>query len=331
MTELIFRETGYSNGYQEIETPILESADKVYDLTFSDSNVFFKFNLTDFDSSGNSVKQSDVLLRPEGTIPVCRYVARELSEKKNNVLPMSLQYSIVCYRNEPIDTLGEGKRREFNQLGAEKLGDKDKLFADAEVMNYAYSVLRRLGINKEDIRLRVNDITLFKQACETTNLSEELKINFQTLIDDYSKKTAEGNIVNINLPFPKGLTSALQKEWSGFFSQYMSPEKATLADERLLNLYSISELIKDVPVLIDRSVVRGFSYYTGPVFQIDVRKNGVWRAEIGGGGRYDSLIGMYLAYLGIQKEVPATGFAFGTERLTDLINLRKDFKMTVGF
>jgi len=69
-------------------------------------------------------------------------------------------------------------------------------------------------------------------------------------------------------------------------------------------------------------VVRGFSYYTGPVFQIDaVSDDGTLLPEIGGGGRYDKLIGQNLRAFGVDRDVPATGFAFGTERLVNAARL----------
>jgi histidyl-tRNA synthetase len=67
--------------------------------------------------------------------------------------------------------------------------------------------------------------------------------------------------------------------------------------------------------VFDLSIIRGLSYYTGPVWEFTVRDGGV--GSVAGCGRYDKLVGLYLG-----RDVPATGGSFGIERLFEVIKER---------
>ncbi|MCP2257472.1 Histidyl-tRNA synthetase [Streptoalloteichus tenebrarius] len=74
--------------------------------------------------------------------------------------------------------------------------------------------------------------------------------------------------------------------------------------------------ISDGP--IDLCVVRSHEYYSGVAFEVDVVADGMAFVEVGGGGRYDRLVGHFVP-AGGRRSVPATGFAFGVERLVHLL------------
>jgi histidyl-tRNA synthetase len=66
-------------------------------------------------------------------------------------------------------------------------------------------------------------------------------------------------------------------------------------------------------IRVDRSVVRGLEYYTGPVFEVELTlpaKDGARFGSVGGGGRYDGLVSRFRG-----EPVPATGFSIGVSRL----------------
>jgi histidyl-tRNA synthetase len=104
-----------------------------------------------------------------------------------------------------------------------------------------------------------------------------------------------------------------------------------IAEKGIAELRSIIELVQsagygDERIQIDTSVIRGLEYYTGPVFEVeltfpvtDETGKPVRFGSVGGGGRYDGLVGRFR-----NDQVPATGFSIGVSRLmTALIHLGK--------
>jgi histidyl-tRNA synthetase len=321
LVEAVFRQEGFSRGYHEIQTPILERAEALPKKLFAcwKKQGFIRLTLVDYDNKSKKVGTTQAILRPEGTIPVCRWLATKLAAGQK-VLPAKLIYSIDCYRNEPIDELKEGKFRQFDQLGVELMG-ADYAQTDAEVIEYAFAVLRKVGVKKEDIRIRLGDINFFKKLSAQSGFNTRKQYALQERIDNFSKDRALGRDLRINLPHIEKLAPEVRKKWALLLDMYGPFTGDVSAIDVNLN-HVANELVKrNVPVCIDFSVVRGFSYYTGPVFQIDVRKDGKWVAEVAGGGRYDDLVGQNLRTFGIKSKVPATGFAFGTERLVNVSNL----------
>ncbi|UCD04414.1 MAG: ATP phosphoribosyltransferase regulatory subunit [Candidatus Woesearchaeota archaeon] len=340
--EALFSTFAQKNKYNEIETPIIERAELFDPKFFSNWNpeAFFRININDYNEDYELLKENIGILRPEGTIPVCRFIAKKINEGLD--LPIKLAYDIVCYRNEPITEVDGFKRREYKQLGAEYIGDKS-LNADAEVISFAYNFLKNLGFNEENINVRLNDVSIFNNLTEQSGLERKVKNSLQNELDTFSKNRA----ISRNDRGEKTTIAENDRELGRrrilrIVSDNLEDYELKDKWERLLIEEGIEDLVECIPeykkltplvsrlnkkgvnVTIDPTVVRGFNYYTGPVFQIDYDKN----VEIAGGGRYDNIIGDYLKFLGIDKKVPATGFAFGLERI---VNSVKDGKKTVTF
>jgi len=256
-------------------------------------------------------------------MPVCRFLATQLAQG-NELLPARIIYAIDCYRNEAIESIEGNRLRQFNQLGVECIGDASQK-SDKEVILYAYETLRKIGIPQKDIRIRMSDVKYIKELFEESNFSPGERSSLQDVIDRFSKSCAEGYYSGVYLPLEK-LAPSLQRKWRnlvGVDASGTQSKQAPTLDACFKDLVR-SVRREGVPAVVDTSVVRGYLYYTGPVFQIDARKqDGTWIAEIGGGGRYDELIGRNLQTFGIERKVPATGFGFGTERLVDVSRLPK--------
>lgn len=325
--EAVFRNEGYKKGFEEIETPILESVAALPRSVFSvwNDNNFFGLDINDYDAAGTLLRTTKSVLRPEGTLPVCRFVATQLAEGQQ--IPNQLLYSIACYRNEPIEEVDGYKKREFRQLGVEYIDDKG-IESDAAVIEYAYNVMRAIGIPQQDIRVRLNNVQVFNDLCEESNLRGDDKIELQRALDAFSKERALENANSVVLPKTDDLSAGLRQRWKQCAGDYLVLPEAKRLNRPLGDLAGILQE-RNVPVTIDLAVVRGFNYYTGCVFQIDVRQ-GTWLAEIGGGGRYDEVIGQYLRDFGIERPVPATGFAFGTERLVKAARLQGTYTLELN-
>jgi len=92
---------------------------------------------------------------------------------------------------------------------------------------------------------------------------------------------------------------------------------AGVDEQALADLAAIAEAVGGTaPLVFDPFLVRGMGYYTGPIFEVAHPQLGY---SLGGGGRYDGMIGRFLG-----TDVPATGFSLGFERLIDLVELPAD-------
>jgi histidyl-tRNA synthetase len=80
--------------------------------------------------------------------------------------------------------------------------------------------------------------------------------------------------------------------------------------------HALDTLPPGVSLRFDPTLVRGMGYYTGTIFEIAHPGSG---SSVGGGGRYDGMIGRFLG-----TDVPAAGFSIGFERVVDLIELPED-------
>jgi histidyl-tRNA synthetase len=92
----------------------------------------------------------------------------------------------------------------------------------------------------------------------------------------------------------------------------------SLAENAILDIYQILAFTKNPHIKVDPSLARGLSYYTGAIFEINVPD---LAGSLGGGGRYDGLIGMFG-----KEEIPACGFSLGLERILVVMNERGMFQ-----
>ena len=96
--------------------------------------------------------------------------------------------------------------------------------------------------------------------------------------------------------------------------------KAGLEDLR--QIFALCQSTSAGPHLaLDRSLARGLSYYTGPIFEIRVAD---LAGSLGGGGRYDNLVGMFSG-----ENVPASGISLGLERILVVMAERNMFPEAV--
>jgi len=91
--------------------------------------------------------------------------------------------------------------------------------------------------------------------------------------------------------------------------------------EGLASMWHLLRLLKTTPAVettvYDPSLARGLSYYTGTIMEIDIPG---FAGSLGGGGRYDGLIGMFG-----KEQIPACGFSLGLERILVVMDERGMF------
>ncbi|GAA0593066.1 histidine--tRNA ligase [Paenochrobactrum glaciei] len=329
-------------GFEPIETPLVEYTDALGKfLPDQDRPNEGVFSLQDDDEQWLS-------LRYDLTAPLARHVAENFNEIQ---LPFRTYRNGWVFRNEKP---GPGRFRQFMQFDADTVGGPG-VAADAEMCMMAADTLERLGIQRGDYVIRVNNRKVLDGVLELIGLAGDenanRRLNVLRAVDKLDKFGEEG--VKLLLgegrrdesgDFTKGagLDAAAIAKVLEFTAAGSEDGQQTIANLRKVvegnarGVEGVEELAQmqalfdagnyQGRVKIDPSVVRGLEYYTGPVYeaelQFDVtneKGEKVVFGSVGGGGRYDGLVSRFRG-----QPVPATGFSIGVSRLmTALKNLGK--------
>lgn len=256
----------------------------------------------------------DLGLRFELTSSLARMIASNPNLKK----PIKA-YSIgKVWR---YDSPQQGRYREFLQADADIFGS-EKCFCEVELLSMAKGILEELGFNEFYIVL--NNRKILESQLECSNISLERKNDVFIALDKLGKIGYEG----VKKEFlERGLKLS---DFEGFMKYIIiegsNEEKIAKMKELLKNsekgiegLQELEDILRFASqinlsnIVIDYSLVRGLDYYTGPIYEIKIRK-GKEVGSIAGGGRYDNLVELF----GGQK-TPAVGISLGIERIIDLI------------
>jgi ATP phosphoribosyltransferase regulatory subunit len=255
-----------------------------------------------------------LLLRPDATAQVARTMAMGLT---GDVLPQRLSYRTSVFRYEPEHA---GRGREIFQVGAELVGIED-VSGDSEVIGLLIECLQTVGLRSFTIAL--GHVGFIKGLLARSGLSL------------HAQKRAEQAAARKDLP---RLEEVLSSERISKSAAQAVREASELAGEeevlkrgralaagdpllrapieRLAQLYHLlCAAGHRSSILLDLGEFRGFDYYDGVVF--DVFASGVG-AELGGGGRYDHLIGRF------GRQLPSTGFALDVDRLFRAVQFPDD-------
>ncbi|HEX3018881.1 MAG TPA: histidine--tRNA ligase [Chitinispirillaceae bacterium] len=247
-------------------------------------------------------------LRPELTPSLARMVAA-----KGNALKRPVRwYSIPrLFRYEKMQ---KGRLREFFQLNMDILGVED-VSADAELISAVIDMMRDLGLNADDFKVRISSRTLLEELFTASGLDKSSFAELYALLDRKNKISEQQYKEDLAEIIPD---QQLQNRFLAIFAsdsldqiQLNTGETPALDNLKelfkLLNYYGFSQY-----VTFDIGIVRGLAYYTGIVFEVfDIKKS---MRAIAGGGRYDKLVELYGG-----PSTPAVGFAAGDVVLGDLI------------
>ena len=281
------REMAQKCGYAEYNASILEPAELYRGKNAENEEIINEQTYT-FTDRG----EREVTLRPEMTPTVARMVAakrRELS------FPLRW-YSIPnVFRYERPQ---RGRLREHWQLNVDLFGSESPA-AEVEILAMAWGLMSKFGATKEDFEIRVSSRAFLNSLFAQLGLPEEKKRQVVHLLDRKAKITRE--------EFAEGL------EAIGVSEDAFSP-KETPADVAAV-LAPLHETGFD-NIVFNPSVVRGFDYYTGIVFEV-FDKHPENNRSLFGGGRYDNL----LAIFG-QEPLPAVGFGMGDVTIRDFLAVR---------
>ncbi|MBB4963483.1 ATP phosphoribosyltransferase regulatory subunit [Saccharothrix violaceirubra] len=329
------------HGYEQVEVPLVERATSFSEEVVGrspwpewDSRGCFHLRAPDYPSSyEDAPDHTDVLLVPEGTISVTRWIGCRLAESPDMIFPVKLFYDMPCFRNEVVAELTGTKRRQFTQFGLEILGAEPGN-SDVEAVYLITRCLEELGVAAGGTRVRVGDVGVFNRLVELSGLGPDAAIQVKEVLDAMAEckagkapERASGLLGRLAGVLDAGGVSRLPHDvWMGLAHagdsvSFLRALHDSVIDERLDDLARLVHVLEALGVRVetDLCVVRSHEYYTGIVFEIDVVTEEYSHVEVGGGGRYDKLVGHFVPDGGVDR-IPATGFAFGVERLVELLD-----------
>ncbi|MEK7632711.1 MAG: histidine--tRNA ligase [Patescibacteria group bacterium] len=264
-------------GYEEYEAPILEPL-VLYEAK-SSAEIVERQSYVFTDRGGEKI-----VVRPELTPSLARMVAN----RQGQLPPLLRWFSFAdCWRYERPQ---KGRSRNFMQLNIDFLGS-DSVEADVEAIDLALSIVQANGMDMTKIEMRVNDRASFDVICNGLKISDDKRGQFLTLLDERGKLTTEeflAQLQTINATITIGDLTCIEE---------MKPS------ERLEAIMDAVLALGWTQLAYDPSLIRGFSYYTGMVFEV-FSTSGEYRRAMFGGGRYNDL----LQAVG-GKPMSAVGFA----------------------
>jgi histidyl-tRNA synthetase len=331
-------------GFEPLETPAVENIETLMGKYGEEGNqlIFKILKRGEHEKTG----EADLALRYDLTVPLARVVAQYQNE-----LPKFFKR----YQIQPVwraDRPARGRFREFYQCDVDVLGSKSMVI-EAELISAASDALVALGFN--DFKVRLNHRRVLNEILEATGVASDKHAGFLVALDKFDKIGKEGFFRELEAG---GLfLSGEGQKAAGFLLdlKMLSIESASDVDVHrrgdynacdrnelnakvllsirqlvtghggpqngLADLETILELIEQTSakgkVEIDPTLARGLSYYTGAIIEINVAD---LAGSLGGGGRYDNLVGMFLG-----KDVPACGFSLGLERIIVVMSERDMF------
>jgi histidyl-tRNA synthetase len=308
--------------FEPLETPAVENLETLQGKYGEEGDrLIFKILKR---GEGAETGQADLALRYDVTVPLARVVAEYRAK-----LPKFFKR----YQIQPVwraDRPQKGRFREFYQCDVDAIGSTS-MTVEAELLSAAADVLLKLGF--KDFTIVVNHRKLLNAVLEKAGVPKELHGVALVIMDKADKIGVDGVRKELG---EKGLSAAVADElleqlngtppadlshWMGQQSDALNDDgKAGIEDLR--QIFALCQSTSAGPHLaLDRSLARGLSYYTGPIFEIRVAD---LAGSLGGGGRYDNLIGMFSG-----EDIPASGISLGLERILVVMTERKMFPESV--
>ncbi|MBU3742162.1 MAG: histidine--tRNA ligase [Candidatus Kapabacteria bacterium] len=295
--EDVFRTVSAAFGYQEFRTPIIEHTELFARGVGEHTDIVGKEMYTFLDRGGDSIT-----LRPEMTAPIVRAAIEHSLVRHAPVT--RLWYMGPLFRYERPQ---KGRYRQFHQYGAECLGSAEPE-ADAEIIILAHDVIRKVGVQRVELRLN----TLGSPSARAA-YREALVAYLEQHVDQLSEESTRRLHTN---PL-RVLDSKDERDRPVVASAPRLTDY--LDDESTSHFRAVCSMLDaaGIAYTVDPLMVRGLDYYSHTVFEFVTDALGTQNA-VCGGGRYDPLFSM----LG-GGNVPAVGFSIGIERLLMLLEVEQ--------
>jgi histidyl-tRNA synthetase len=310
-------------GFEPLETPAFENIETLLGKYGDEGNklIFKILRRGEHEGSG----EADLALRYDLTVPLARVVAQYQHE-----LPKFFKR----YQIQPVwraDRPARGRFREFYQCDIDAIGSTSPVI-EAELLGAVSEVLTKLGF--DDFAIRLNDRRVLTALLESFGIPTPMHGEALVAIDKLEKIGLDGVRRELG---DRGITDDAARRSVEFFSDASARDERDggggraawldqLPGDAAQELYGVFRLAQDTAargrIRLDPSLARGLSYYTGAIMEIAVPD---LAGSLGGGGRYDNLIGMFLG-----RDVPACGFSLGLERIIVVMTERGMFPAKVS-
>lgn len=326
------KETYRTFGFCSMETPCVEHIENLSSNQGGENEKLIFKILKRGDKLAASVdkastENTDVLvdggLRYDLTLPLSRYYANNANDLPSPF--KALQMGNVWRADRPQ----RGRYRQFMQCDIDILGEPT-ILAEIELITATTTLLGKIGFEKFTIRL--NNRKMLKAMAAYSGFEEKDYDSVFITLDKMDKIGLDGVAAElIEQGYPKENVEKYLAlfEKTGSDIEGVRFLKDTLGDcleagaaEDLETIMASVNATKaaDFKIVFDPTLVRGMSYYTGPIFEISMDEFG---GSVGGGGRYDEMIGRFTG-----QNTPACGFSIGFERIVMLL-LEKDYQVPV--
>lgn len=324
----VIRERYRAHGFDEIETPVMEEYARLH-AGIGGDNEKLAFNVLRRGLDADAIRAAaddpaaltDLGLRYDLTVPLARFYATNRAE-----LPAvfrSIQIAPVWRAERPQ----KGRYRQFMQCDIDIIGDASAR-AEAELIVASLDALAALSL--EGATVRINDRRALDAMLDVFGFAPEERPGVLITIDKLDKIGPDGVAAELR---ERGAAAGAVDAFEAFLRRPQTREflpfgdahirKALpegVPDEVVAHLVGVGESVAaarggDVPLVFDPFLVRGMGYYTGTIFEL---AHPSVSYSLGGGGRYDGMIGRFLG-----QDVPAVGFSIGFERIVDLVSLQE--------
>ena len=299
------RSTYRLHGFQEVETPALEDLAKLTSGQGGDNEkLAYRVlkrgaELDEALATGDPGELADIGLRFDLTVPLTRYYATNRSQ-----LPpvfKAIQTGPVWRAERPQ----KGRYRQFVQCDIDIIGDSSTL-AEIDLLVSSLDALDALGL--QDAVIRVNHRALLNSSLESMGVKPADQPLAMIIVDKLDKLGADGVVAE--------MAERLGQQAADYLAVWLKSINGELdVPQELAGIFDAVGSRFNDRLRYDPTLVRGMGYYTGPIFEIEHPGSG---SSIGGGGRYDGMVGRWLG-----TDVPAVGISLGFERVVDLVDAAK--------
>ena len=315
----MIRETYATFGFSQMETPCVEHIGNLSSKQGGENEkLIFKIlkrgEKLKLAEAREEADLTDSGLRYDLTLPLSRYYA-------NNAASLPVPFKALQMGNVwRADRPQRGRFRQFMQCDIDILGESS-ILAEIELILATTTLLGKLDFR--NFTIRINDRRILKAMAAWCGFPEEAWDTVFIILDKMDKIGLDGvagelekegyspdsiarcmELFRTITPDREGVLLAKEK-LEGFLDQ-------KTADELITIMGSVEAVRSaDFRIAFDPTLVRGMSYYTGPIFEIAMDEYG---GSVGGGGRYDEMIGKFTG-----QPTPACGFSIGFERIVMLL------------
>ena len=315
----LIKDTYKTFGFQSMETPCVEHIENLCSKQGGDNEkLIFKIlkrgEKLKLDTAECEADLVDGGLRYDLTLPLSRYYSNHANELPSPF--KALQMGNVWRADRPQ----RGRYRQFMQCDIDILGEPTNL-AEIELILATTTLLGKLDF--KNFTIRINDRRILKAMAAYSGFAPESYDTVFIILDKMDKIGLEGVREELE---KEGFDKACVDKYLAMFEEITNDVQGVryvkeklegvldpeYADGLELIMNSVDAVkAADFKIAFDPTLVRGMSYYTGPIFEISMDEFG---GSVGGGGRYDEMIGKFTG-----NNTCACGFSIGFERIIMLL------------